>query len=187
MPALVPRDPLGIVAAASGLPAVVRVGEPVLVEVRVPRGEVDVPRATARPGIAPISEPPVYRVVTARLTANSTAIVIEPRTPETLWLEPSLGHVADDVTWQFLVTPQRRGTIPVSLTISGRTISAYGVMADKSEPSETFAVTVKRAPGSLAKRFFKGVLLLAIGAGSAWAVLGPLAAPIRRLWAAALG
>jgi hypothetical protein len=187
LPALLPLEPLNIVAAAAGLPAVVRVGDPVLVEIRVPRGEVDVPRATARPGIAPIAEPPVYRVVTARLSANTTAIAIEPRTPETVWLEPSLGPVADDVSWQFLLTPLRRGTIPVTLTIAGRSISAYGVMADKTSPTETFAVTVKRAPGALSRRFLKGLALLIVGGVVTWAVLGPLALPISRLWAAALG
>jgi hypothetical protein len=184
MPPLLPRQPVDIVAAASGLPALMRIGEPVLIEVRVPRGEVDVPRATARPGVASLGDAPVYRVITARLIAAGGAIGIEARTPETVWLEPTLQPVADDVVWQFLAIPTKRGTIPVTLTISGRTISAYGVMADQSAPSETFAVTVKRPKGALFKR--KGVLLMGAGAALAWLALGPAGPILRRLIAALL-
>ncbi len=166
---LAPAVALDLVAAAAGLPATMRIGVPVLVEVRIPRDQIDVQRRRATPGAVPQVETPVYRAITVRLgTGGVSGLAIEPRTPETIWLEPGLDRTSDAVVWQFVVTPATRGSFAVTLAVTGRTISPYGVSSDAGSGSEQFAVKVKRKRGTALRRLAVGGGLFAAGVLFAW-------------------
>jgi neural Wiskott-Aldrich syndrome protein len=138
--ALLPSEPLEIVHAAAGLPAVVRRNIPVLVEIRIPRAQVDVPRHGPQASTHGAS---IVRAVTTRLTGGPVSgLSIEPRTPETAWLGPADAD-SRDVIWQYVLLPTRSGTFAVTLSVAGRTFSPGGMMNDASTAAETFAVRVK--------------------------------------------
>lgn len=170
--ALLPSEPLEIVQAASGLPAVVRRDVPVLVEIRIPRSQVDVPRHNLQ---AAAHGATILRAVTTRLTSGPVSgLSIEPRTPETAWLGPAETD-SRDVIWQYVLLPTRAGTFAVTLSVTGRTLSPGGVHNDASTAAETFAVRVKPERGRFWRRLFGTMLLLGIGGGVGWALTGPLA------------
>lgn len=179
VPPLLPAEAVNVVDAAAGLPAIVRIGTPVLVEIRVPRSQADVPRAGARGGLG-AQEPAIVRAVTARLQAASgSGLFIEPRTPETVWLDGSPGGKGQsDVVWQYVLTPQRKGMAAVTLTIAGRTLSPFGSVVDPVAATETFAVTIRRRRGTALRAVARILGLAAIGAAAAWSITGPLAGPL---------
>jgi neural Wiskott-Aldrich syndrome protein len=167
--ALSPSVALDLVAAAAGLPAMMHIGTPVLVEVRIPRDQIDVPRRRATPGAQLPPETPVYRAMTVRLgTGGISGLAIEPRTPETVWLEPGIGHTSDKVVWQFVVTPATCGAFAVTLSVTGRTISPYGVSSDAAPTAETFAVKVRRKQGTFLRRVLIAAGTFGTGMGFAW-------------------
>lgn len=176
--ALMPGEPLEILRAAAGLPASVRRNVPVLIEIRIPRGQVDVPRHGSQ---APPPHHHVMRAVTTRLTSGPVSgVSIEPRTPETAWLGPADAD-ARDVVWQYVLLPTRAGTYAVTLSIAGRTVSPAGLSNDVTTAAETFAVRVRPERGRFSRRLFGTVLLLAIGGGIGWALTGPLAGVVKAL------
>lgn len=175
--AVLPSEPLEIVHAAAGLPAVVRRNVPVLVEIRIPRSQVDVPRH----GPFAASGVPVLRAVTTRLTGGPVSgLSIEPRTPETTWLGPAEADNRD-VIWQYVLLPTRAGTFAVTLSVSGRTVTPNGMITDASTAAETFAVRVKPERGRFSRRLFSTLVLLALGGAIGWALTGPLAGLVKAL------
>jgi hypothetical protein len=181
---LLPTEPLEIVHAAAGLPAVVRRNVPVLVEIRVPRAQVDVPRN------GPIALPPqlqIVRAVTTRLTGGPVSgLSIEPRTPETTWLGPADADNRD-VIWQYVLLPTRAGTFAVTLSISGRTFAPSGMVTDASTAAETFAVRVKPERGRFWRRLLWTLTLLALGGALGWALTGPLSSLVKAIIEVARG
>ncbi len=182
--ALMPREPLEIVQAAAGLPAVVRRNTPVLVEIRVPRSQVDVPRNG--PHAAPQNFPVVRAVTTRLISGPVSGLSIEPRTPETAWLSPADADNRD-VIWQYVLLPTRAGTFAVTLSIAGRTLSPAGMTNDAGTAAETFAVRVKPERGRFWRRLFGTVVLLLVGGAIGWALTGPLAGLLKALLEMARG
>ena len=178
-PVLLPIEQLNIVAAAGGLPASVRRYAPVLVEIKIPRAQVDVPRhgPYAHAGTA------LVRAVTVRLTGGPVSgLSIEPRTPETAWLGPADADAgARDVVWQFVLLPTRPGVFAVTLHIAGRTIAPTGLSNDVATATETFAVKVRGERGRGLQRFAGWIGLLAVGGALGWALTGPLAGVVKAL------
>lgn len=168
----VPVAPLNVVAAASGLPAVMRIGTPVLVEVRIPRDQIDIPRYRGSHLVGVGAEAAIYRVVSVRLgTGGVSGLAIEPRSPETIWIGMGRDVDATDFVWQFVATPTRVGRFAVTLAIAGRTVTPHGVAGDGTPVSETFAVSVKRPRGVRFKAFLTTALVFTLGA-AAMAVAG---------------
>jgi neural Wiskott-Aldrich syndrome protein len=173
--ALSPSIALDVVSAAAGLPASMRLGAPMLVEVRIPRDQVDVPRRRGPHAIGRGQDTPIYRVVSVRLgTGGISGLAVEPRSPETIWIGMGRDFDAHEFVWQFVVTPTRAGRFAVTLSVSGRTVSPYGVTGDDTPQSETFAVVVKRAPGGRFKRLMVGLALVGLGAATAVVAGGPI-------------
>lgn len=179
-PVLLPIEPLDIVSAAGGLPASVRRNAPVLIEIRIPRAQVDVPRhgPYAHSGAA------LVRAVTVRLTSGPVSgLSIEPRTPETAWLGPAEGEtIARDIVWQYVLLPTRPGTFAVTLHVAGRTITSAGMTSDVASSAETFAVKVKGVRGSFLRRLSSWLMLLAVGGALGWALTGPLSGLVKALF-----
>ena len=160
------------------MPAIVRRNTPVLVEIRIPRSQVDVPRHGP---LAPPLGMTVLRAVTTRLTGGPVSgLSIEPRTPETAWLSPADADNRD-VIWQYVLLPTRAGTFAVTLSVSGRTVAHNGMMNDVSTSAETFAVRVKPERGRFSRRLFSTLVLLALGGAIGWALTGPLAGVVKAL------
>ena len=152
---------------------------PVLIEIRIPRAQVDVPRQGpyAQGGAS------LVRAVTVRLTSGPVSgLSIEPRTPETAWLGPTEGEAnARDIVWQFVLLPTRPGTFAVTLHVAGRTITPGGMTSDVASSAETFAVKVKGVRGSFLKRLSSWLMLLAIGGALGWALTGPLSGLVKAM------
>ena len=174
---LLPIEPLDIVGAAGGLPASVRRHVPVLVEIRIPRAQVDVPRH----GPYAHGGGGLVRAATVRLTSGPVSgLSIEPRTPETAWLGPAEVEAnARDIVWQFVLLPTRPGVFAVTLHVTGRTFAPGGMTSDIASAAETFAVRVRGERGRGLRRMASWLALLAVGGAIGWALTGPLAGLVR--------
>ncbi len=159
-----PPVPVDIIAAARGIPGEVPVGESVVVEIRIPREQLDV----IRPGTAATAgrvEPPVTRAVSVQLISEIPgALGITPLSAETVWYDRPALMAGEEGIWRFALTPALGGKHGVTLSVLGRTIGPYGLQIDPSAVSETFEVTVHRSFGTRLLRLGGYVAAFVLGA-----------------------
>lgn len=162
-----PAVPLDIIAAARGIPGEVSIGETVVIEIRIPREQLDVMRPPVHVSSGRV-ESPITRAVGVQLISEIPgALGITPLSAETMWFDrPSLA-AGEEGIWRFAITPVLNGKHGVTLSVLGRTIGAFGVQLDPSAVSETFEVTVRRS---------FGMRFLRLGGYAAAFVLGALVA-----------
>lgn len=155
---------LDIIAAARGIPGEVPVGESVVVEIRIPREQLDVMRPPANASAGRV-EPPMARAVSVQLISEIPgALGITPLSAETMWFDrPSL-MAGEEGIWRFALTPVLKGKHGVTLSVLGRTIGPYGLQIDPSAVSETFEVTVRRSLGARFLRLGGYVAAFVLGA-----------------------
>ena len=104
-------------------------GRPVEARIDLPRSDLDA--LVARAGGS--SEGPRLAVgaITLRLKAEDGAVSIEPRSPETQWVESADGLVEDGVVrWSWALSPQEKGRDTLRLVASIRTLAADGSTRD---------------------------------------------------------
>lgn len=159
-----PAVPVDIISAARGIPGELPVGESVVVEIRIPREQLDVMRPPAS-GAAGRVEAPITRAVSVQLISEIPgALGITPLSAEAMWFDrPSL--MADEEgVWRFALTPVLKGKHGVTLSVLGRTMGPYGLQIDPSAVSETFEVTVRRSIGARVLRLGGYVAAFVLGA-----------------------
>jgi len=118
---------------------------PELVEVRVPKAQV---RALAErlqgSGTAYRHDVVVTKAMSVRLRAPEGGFWIETASPETQWIENTLGLLSDDyASWRWIVTPQRPGKARLQLIVSARTVGADGLAAETALPDQVIEVKVR--------------------------------------------
>lgn len=161
------RQP-GAEASASPLvenvPRVMRAGVPETVEVRM--AKADLASAGGRPdghGGYP-HELVVTKILAVRLRAPDGGFWIEPASPETQWIENTLGVLSDDhVSWRWTVTPQSRGHGRLQFVVSSRAVGGYGVTAETALPDLLVEVTVGTNYGLVARTWAGWIAAAIIG------------------------
>jgi hypothetical protein len=130
---------------AENIPRTMRVGRPVTVEVRIARAQVAALAAGLEgPGAVYQHSIVVTKAMALRLRAPGGGFLIESVSPETQWIESTLGFLTDDyASWRWTVTPQRRGRGRLQLVVSARTVGSDGVTAETALPDQTIEVQVR--------------------------------------------
>ncbi|MFV0369586.1 MAG: hypothetical protein ACK5KM_14120, partial [Hyphomicrobiaceae bacterium] len=96
---------------------------------------------------------------------------IETNSPETQWIENTLGFDSDDyASWRWSVTPKERGAKRLQLIISARTVGTDGLAAETALPDQVVDVKVRINYGKSLKRL--GGWVLAAIAGGVFARFG---------------
>jgi hypothetical protein len=153
------------------IPRQMRVAVPEAVEVRIARNAFDALQDGMQGRGMPVAHSiPVTRAMSVRLRAPEGGFKIDVVSPETQWIENTLGLLQDDYAlWRFTVTPERRGRARLQLIISARTIGTDGLTAETGLPDHVITVAVRTNLGRTLKR--AGVWLsLALGGGVVGAV-----------------
>lgn len=159
-----PAAPVDIIAAARGIPGEVPVGESAVVEIRIPREQLDVMRPPGNASGGRV-EAPIVRAVGVQLISEIPgALGITPLSAETIWFDRPSPLAGEEGVWRFALTPVLGGKHGVTLSVLGRTIGPYGLQIDPSAVSETFEVTVHRSFGGRILRLGGYVAAFVLGA-----------------------
>lgn len=122
-----------------------RVGVPSVVEVRIAKADVKaIAEGLQGGGAAYHHEVVVTKAMSVRLRAPTGGFWIETASPETQWIENTLGLMNDDfASWRWTVTPQSRGKRPLQVIVSARTVGADGLTAETALPDQVIEVRVR--------------------------------------------
>ncbi len=149
------------------IPRRMRTGIPALVEVRIGRDRVPgLAKGLAGGGPAAQHAVMVTRAMSVRLRAPDGGFFIETASPETQWIDNTLGVSADDyASWRWTVTPNARGRRRLQLLVSARTVGPDGLAAETALPEQVVEVRVLVNYASAAKRL-AGWSVAAIAGGA---------------------
>jgi len=127
------------------IPRSMRVGIPLIVEARIGRAEVKALSDGLQGGGAVWRhELTVTKAMSVRLRAPDGGFFIETASPETQWIENTLGLITDDyASWRWTVTPRERGTKRLQLVVSARTVGTDGLAAETALPDQIVNVKVR--------------------------------------------
>lgn len=129
-----------------------RVARPQRVEVRIAKADVKA-LADGLQGGGGVSRHDVMvtKAMSVRLRAPDGGFFIESASPETQWIENTLGLMADDfASWRWTVTPRARGVQRLQLIVSARTVGADGLAAETALPDQVIEVRVRTNFGKAA-------------------------------------
>jgi hypothetical protein len=170
------------------VPREMRVAIPETVEVRIARRDVEgLSSGIAGGGPARQHEIFVTSAMSVRLRAPDGGFAIDPASPETQWIENSLGLVSQGefASWRWTVTPLERGRNRLQLVVSARTVGPDGVAAETALPDQTIEVDVRTNYARSARRWAGWGLAAIFGAGLQLLgdrlLAGSLLAPIKAM------
>ncbi|MEZ5774678.1 MAG: Clp protease N-terminal domain-containing protein [Hyphomicrobiaceae bacterium] len=163
------------------IPDRMTVDRPESVEVRIAKRAFDgLDQGLAGRGRPAMHDIHVTRAMTVRLRAPEGGFVIESHTPETQWIENTLGLLSDDfASWRFTVTPRQRGRARLQVIVSAKSVGPDGLAADTALPDQTVEVAVRANYGRAARRAFFWLFAL-LSTGLAGAIGEALFSIIRR-------
>lgn len=129
-----------------------RVAVPQRVEVRIGKANVKALADGLQGGGAAFRhEVMVTKAMCVRLRAPEGGFFIESASPETQWIESTLGLMSDDhASWRWTVTPRERGWKRLQLVVSARTVGADGLAAETALPDQVIDVKVRTNYGKAA-------------------------------------
>ncbi len=138
-----PRAEIG--QLAENIPRNMRVAVPVLVEVRIARGDVKALAEGLQGGAAAYQhEVTITKAMSVRLRAPDGGFYIETASPETQWIEKTLLLSSDDfASWRWNVTPREKGKKRLQLVISARTVGADGLAEETALPDQVITIRVR--------------------------------------------
>ncbi|MEZ5818928.1 MAG: Clp protease N-terminal domain-containing protein [Hyphomicrobiaceae bacterium] len=126
------------------IPRRMLIGKPEIVEVRIARSHIGaLGEGLQGGGVAHHHEVQVTKAMSVRLRSPDGGFQIEPGSPETQWIDNTLGLLHDDyASWRWTLTPRRRGKGRLQLLISARTIGKDGVVAETALPDQVIEIRV---------------------------------------------
>lgn len=140
-----------------------RTGVPALVEVRIGRDKVQ-SMARGMSGQTAQHTVQVTRAMSVRLRAPDHGFFIETASPETQWIDNTLGVNADDfASWRWTVTPNARGTRRLQMIVSARTVGPDGLAAETALPDQVVEVKVRVNYAAMAKQAAGWVVAAVLG------------------------
>lgn len=106
----------------------------------------------------------ITKAMSVRIRAPDGGFYIESASPETQWIEGTLGYASDDfASWRFLITPQSRGWSDLQIIVSARTVGADGVAAETALPDQIIEVKVRANIGRALARLFGWTVAAVVG------------------------
>src|SRR5919109_4074501 len=147
------------------VPRTMQVGKPKMVEVRIAKASVQaLAEGLQGGGTAYPHEVIITNAMSLRLRAPNGGFWIETASPETQWIENTLGPLTDEfVSWRWTVTAQRRGRLRLQLIVSARTVGADGLATETALQDQTIEVRVRPNYGQLAARWASWMAAAAVG------------------------
>lgn len=147
------------------VPRTMTVGVPELVEVSIARAEVaGLAERLQGSGAAYRHDLVVTKAMSVRLRAPEGGFWIETASPETQWIENTLGLLSDDyASWRWMVTPQRRGRARLQLIVSARTVGADDLAAETALPDQVIEVKIRTNYGRTAAQWGGWIAAALIG------------------------
>lgn len=147
------------------VPRIMRVGIAALVEVRIARSDVKALADGLQGGGAVWRHDlTVTKAMSVRLRAPDGGFFIETSSPETQWIENTLGLITDDyASWRWSVTPKERGSKRLQLIISARTVGTDGLTAETALPDQIVSVKVRVNYASTARKLGGWALAAIVG------------------------
>ena len=160
-------------AAASTIPARMQVAHPTLIEISIPRSQLDIIRpnqSRSQPGSNPYNrDPSISRAVSVRLISEPPgALMIASLSPDTIWFDQPASSNDERMTWRFAVSPNTVGRFGLTLATTGRTLGPFGTQIDSNPPTETFEIKTWRPLAPRIGRVFGYVAVFTIGAVAAF-------------------
>lgn len=135
------------------IPRRMRVGTPEQVEVRIARSALE-GLSDGMHGQVTAYKVQVAKAMSVRLRAPEGGFYIEATSPETQWVENTLGIVSDDfASWRWTVTPHYAGKARLQLVVSARSVGPDGLAAETALPEQVIEVRVNTNYGRMIRRF----------------------------------
>lgn len=127
------------------IPRAMMVGVPEIVEVRISNAEIKaLAEGLQGSGAAYRHDLVITKAMSVRLRAPEGGFWIETASPETQWIDNTLGILSDDfASWRWTVVPQRRGRSRLQLVVSARTVGSDGLAAETALPDQVIEVKVR--------------------------------------------
>lgn len=151
---------------AENIPRLMRKLTPVVVEARIAKADVkELMADMSGGGPAYRHDLAVTKAMSVRLRAPEGGFFIETASPETQWIENTLGLMsADFASWRWTVTPRETGKRRLQLVVAARTVGSDGLAAETALPERVIEVAVK-TNYALAARHWGGWIAAAIMGG----------------------
>jgi neural Wiskott-Aldrich syndrome protein len=151
------------------MPTRMCVGVPSTIEIRAPRAQLE---AWSGGGADPRARGQIItKAMAMRLRAPEGGFTIEIASPETQWSEGYPNPLSDDVvSWRWMVTPTRRGRLPLQLNVSTRVVGRDGLAAERVLPEQL--VSIKVTPNYVRTAGRLAIALVLVGVGVACGYLG---------------
>ncbi|MCL4767548.1 MAG: Clp protease [Hyphomicrobiaceae bacterium] len=161
-----PGTPVSAGQLVENIPRTMTVWLPETVEVRIAKADVAaLAQGLQGVGAAYRHDVVVTKAMSVRLRAPNGGFWIETASPETQWIENTLGLLSDDyASWRWTVTPRRRGKARLQLVVSARTVGADGLAAETALPDQVIEVKVRTNYGRTAVQW-GGWLAAAVAGG----------------------
>lgn len=148
------------------IPRRMRNGVPASAQVRIARDKIDGLIHLLLNGRGPPQRPDAFvtRALSVRLRAPEGGFWIEPATPETVWVDATLGLQQDEqATWRWTVTPQGPGRGRLILLVTARTVGRDGIAAESAPPDRVIEVSVRGNPLRSTMRWLGLIALVLAG------------------------
>ncbi len=179
--------PFEIGQLAHNIPQRMRIAVPERIEVRIGKADVKALSDGMQGGAVWRHEVTITKAMTVRLKAPDGGFYIESTSPETQWIDNTLGMMVDDfASWRWSVTPKERGRKRLQVVISARSVGADGMAAETALPDQIIEVQVRTNYARAAAKV-AGWLLIALAGGAlgkfgevliapAWTLISKIAA-----------
>ncbi len=127
------------------IPRTMRAGRQIMVEARIAKADVSaLAEGLQGSGTAYRHDLVVTKAMSVRLRAPDGGFWIETASPETQWIENTLGTLSDDfASWRWNVTPQQSGKARLQLVVSARTVGTDGLAAETALPDRYINVKIR--------------------------------------------
>jgi hypothetical protein len=157
-------------ALLENIPRRMCVGVPEQVEVRIARNALE--RLGEGMGGQVVGHKLIVsKAMSVRLRAPEGGFYIEATSPETQWVENTLGIIGDDfASWRWTVTPHYRGRARLQIVVSARSVGPDGLAAETALPEQVIEVRVRTNYGRSIRRIV--LWLAAMGAAGMIGAMG---------------
>ncbi len=153
------------------IPRRMQVGQAAIIEAQIARRDIEaavLDLLVANPSSDPAE--PITHALTVRLRSPDGAMTVETGSPETQWVESTLGLLQDDFSsWRWTLTPKWKGATELQLMISARALTPQGLMGETALPDQLVEVMVASNYGTFLRRL-AGWIGVTIAAGVIGAV-----------------
>jgi hypothetical protein len=126
------------------IPRRMRVGITETVEVRIGHAGAHLTDGLQGSGAPVRHDAFITKAMSVRLRAPGGGFIIDSASPDTQWIQSTVGPLASDfAAWRFSITPTRRGAAVLQLVVAARVVGRDGITAETALPERVISVHVR--------------------------------------------